>query len=889
MSSIPKLQKSKTSQGGGKFLLLTGAVVASVMTAFGAEFVVDSALQNSNNPYLDDAIWLPADGSSSTRVGATSSGDPGDPNIYRQNSKRLNVPSSGLYTFPGDRLVLDGNNLIFRSTTDGGALQGLVVDDLRVAGNVTVLNWSTLVNPILDGNIVVESGKTLTFGAGNGTDANGEAKIRQFLVTATISGPGAMALNSSKPSDANYPPMPSFIYGDNSGLTGGVTFNDGYGRFCVTNENALGSGSVTFKGSTLLVQQDVSFPSRERSMTLSTTNSKSPTIEVAEGATFNLAWSIKGANANVPLIKGGAGTLVLDAASDYSGMTKVREGTLRITREEYVSPNTTFEVSEGAKLLIGDSYTSLGISEGEYLDVDNAGLKAATLSISGTGGFAVDLDGVSGGNATALIRVTEAMTHAPFAVTVFAVTNAPEADTTPIRLLSAPSLADFKNVDFFVDPPYAGTLSRTSGEGEEVLWFTPVPRSKIIFKTASDRDEQTKTNYYVEENDFWDNGGVATEGNMYVSTNVWVQSRGAFPAPFVAYGPAYLMPRSSTASFPDLTLMDGVQIQGWDVGATLAGHVHLAPITHNDSKYAARIYHMAEASKHLFIACEFDGYGTFDWMVQGNNDTETYVTICGKNTNFFGKVNIHPPKNEERPLRFCITSEESLGGNPPAFRADQLRIYNYGFLCVSNNVTLDDPNRGITVGREEGTSATTVGQMFVTNGAVLTVACPIAGNSLNIVGQGTVILANSTNTYYGGSTIWTGATGIPRGAKSFGTGLLQVRDGGTLAIPWPHDMANGLEINGGGNRRLEFLEGSRLTVAFADGYVMTRQTTIPLLQTPDGASGNATQQSNAAEWYSSAENFPFDCKVPGFSSELKLEGRLLSVTFSPVGFMMIVR
>ena len=57
---------------------------------------------------------------------------------------------------------------------------------------------------------------------------------------------------------------------------------------------------------------------------------------------------------------------------------------------------------------------------------------------------------------------------------------------------------------------------------------------------------------------------------------------------------------------------------------------------------------------------------------------------------------------------------------------------------------------------------------------------------------------------------------------------------------------------------------------------------------PDGANGNATQQE-AAQLYSSVTNFPFDCKVTGFTPELKLEGRLLSVTFRPSGMTILFR
>ena len=203
-------------------------------------------------------------------------------------------------------------------------------------------------------------------------------------------------------------------------------------------------------------------------------------------------------------------------------------------------------------------------------------------------------------------------------------------------------------------------------------------------------------------------------------------------------------------------------------------------------------------------------------------------------------------------------------------------------------MTLDDPNRGITVGRNP-TNATsyTVGQLLVTNDATLTVACPITGNSLQLKGQGTFVLANPTNTYAGGTTVYSGVTLIPRGAKSLGGGLLYLNGGATLAIPWPHDMPRGVEVGGGSNCRLEFRSGSRLTLV-SDVQLETT-TTIPLLYLPNGASGNETQQE-AAQWYSSVTNFPFAYDgFDGFVPELKLEGRQLSVTFRPKGFTVIFR
>lgn len=872
------------------------AVSAAVLTAAAVQGTDFN--KTDNNGWMDGAVWTPVAGGDP--VVATSSGDPANPNVYKQNGCRLNTPSgsTAMWTFPGDVLELNGGSqaVIFRSAEGGG----LTVNDCRVTGNTTIYNWNTALNPEFAGNITVASGKTLTFHAGNGTGGTTQTKTRQFLITADMTGTGALTLNSS--ADATqYPPYPTFLYGDNSGLTGGVTFNAGFGRFCVTNENALGGGAVTFKGSTLLTQEDVRFTSAGRAVTLAASNDTAPTFEVAADSTNFFAWAIHGTSADANLIKGGAGTLVLAAASDYAGQTIVKEGTLYITREEYVSPNTQFVVHDGATLRIGNSYDALGVAADEYHAVDADGLKVGVLSVAGVGGFNVNLAGVAGGAQTALIRVTQELAISPFAVLVFRVSNVPDTDATPIRLFSAPSLAAFKDIDFFVDAPYAGTLSRTVENGQGVLWFTPTPKANIIFKTAADR--QGTTNFYLDENTFWDGGAKAEAGNVYVSTNLWCMSHGAFPAPLVAYGPANFMPRGRdrVSSFPALTLLDGAALLTWDSGATLTGHALLAPVGSGASGCAAAIrqQRITDGGSNVFkVSAAFSGYGRFDWIdtsgERTSGDYSTFTDVTGDNAGFFGKVYIYNESSKTGHVLFRIDSEEALGGNPPAYRADQLVIGQYAALGVTKDVTLDDENRGIVVGRTIATGKREgTGCLHAAAGATFNVECAISdGNGLGIKGAGTVRLA-AANAHAGGTTVYDTATLRLAHEKCLGGGLLSVQKGATVAVEYPNDMPNGTIIGGGGNRRLEFNSGSKLTVAFKDGYELKTATTIPLLTVPNPATTSDANKAKAAEneakWYSSVDNFPFECKVPGWQWELSLENRVLSVTFRPRGFRIILR
>ena len=94
-----------------------------------------------------------------------------------------------------------------------------------------------------------------------------------------------------------------------------------------------------------------------------------------------------------------------------------------------------------------------------------------------------------------------------------------------------------------------------------------------------------------------------------------------------------------------------------------------------------------------------------------------------------------------------IGAENDLGNNPAALNTDQLTL-DGGALQTAVSFTIDDANRGITLGNNGGEFNVIIN--------TLTVAKAIAGGSITKTGNGTLAL-NAVNTYTDGSTATAGA------------------------------------------------------------------------------------------------------------------------------------
>ncbi len=147
-----------------------------------------------------------------------------------------------------------------------------------------------------------------------------------------------------------------------------------------------------------------------------------------------------------------------------------------------------------------------------------------------------------------------------------------------------------------------------------------------------------------------------------------------------------------------------------------------------------------------------------------------------------------------------IGAETGLGLNPASFTADQFTL-NGGTLLTTANFSIDDINRGITLGAAGGTFGTTIG-------GTLTVASTnvITGpGGLTLTGSGALVLAGANT--YNGATVINGGSLIISTAGSLGTATSKIL------------------VNGSANR---YAGGGSLVLAgdFASGIVLSRDIDI---------------------------------------------------------------
>src|SRR6185369_10869404 len=143
-----------------------------------------------------------------------------------------------------------------------------------------------------------------------------------------------------------------------------------------------------------------------------------------------------------------------------------------------------------------------------------------------------------------------------------------------------------------------------------------------------------------------------------------------------------------------------------------------------------------------------------------------------------------------------ISDEGCLGVNPPAFAAGELTL-NGGALETTTTMSLDDPNRGITVGAAGGT-------FNVDNGTVLSISganiISGTGGTLIKAGAGTLLLFGS-HLYTGSTIVNAGRLQLDGGASIASSPLISTGPGGIFDVTafGGFTLAPGQTIGGSGN------------------------------------------------------------------------------------------
>jgi autotransporter-associated beta strand protein len=809
----------------GVFLCVGASVGADEISMIATDLYSPASSFNTGTNWADHAA--PVAGNT-YKTGANSMRTPADNNLTTN------------YVFAGDRLTLSQNGGILWKTGGLTTIYDFVMDGggithgndnfaARIAGTVTVTRASSFIA--------------------------GEPNARDFIIYSTVKGSSDLTLllaatNTSKQVS---------LMADNSGFTGRLILR-GAGKLSIASEACLGgnpasftANQLDFAGTTLYVTNSLTLDDPNRGLVLNrwvpslvTSSSTGGVFEVANSATATVACVISGADS---LVKRGNGTLVLATNNTYTGLTTVESGTLRLTAGA-LGATCSAVVTGATSVIAGEgSLSNVTLVAGGLLAAEKGGWSIRSLAVQNTTNVTFALDLSQASPDTTLIRVSGALTKAPFQVFQFAV-NTNSAIETPYKVLSASNLADYAACDFCVTPPWIGELSQTNDGGGLTLLFTPTPPAKIQFKTASDAfgfSGFTTTNW----TDLLSPSAEKTYVSRAFEMRLPPSGNNTFPGKRLIFDNAQnisLKGTDGTATIADLTVMNNASFGLTEpLASRLAGNIRLHPILDAGRSYSLFINGWSNL-RSLYLFSTLSGYG--DIYLSGTGDPSagsSLYMLTAANTNFFGRINMTGNTN----FWMRIAGEPNLGGVPPAFRADQL-TFNGGGISVTNDVTLDDVTRGITLLATGGTAGTTTDTGSFTNGTpaelrryeggcvmrpesntvTLTVTCPITGAGTLIKnGAGTLVLGGA-NSYTGQTQIIAGAL-RPDSTNAFGTGPVLVKNGGALLRRYPDaNLPDGVALGSA----ITFESGSHVDIVLNAGFTVTGNITVPLFTVPSGVS-----------------------------------------------------
>ncbi len=165
----------------------------------------------------------------------------------------------------------------------------------------------------------------------------------------------------------------------------------------------------------------------------------------------------------------------------------------------------------------------------------------------------------------------------------------------------------------------------------------------------------------------------------------------------------------------------------------------------------------AAASTTLTISGVVSGTGAFTKVGDGT------VALTGTNT-FTGATNLNAGI-------LSISNQNNLGANPGVFNAAQLNLNGGTLRTTTNAVTINDANRGVTIGTSGGTFETV---------SDLNIANVVAGSgTLTKTGAGTLTLS-AANTHTGDVAINAGTLSAQNGSAIGDTAAVAIASGATL-------------------------------------------------------------------------------------------------------------
>lgn len=826
---------------GNKMFWACG-VACAALAAFGETYKLSKGDAVNTSSFNAIGNWVLQSNPSTAATEAPCAG-----NDYVASGVMLRTPSEaeGTQTFGGDSLTLSGATgyLAFKGKS-GSTI--VVTNMICNGGYVQNATDNTYFN--LDGAITVNSGKDLRF-------MMVEPNWRGAVVKAPISGAGTeiwlqLVMRDLSTSGTKY----VCLEGDNSGFTGKFRATGG-GYFIVNSDAAFGAVPSTTTADAITINgplwritnhletastRGITLPNTQTNNTSNATLNSYPgmRLQVASTAT---AWIRGPISGDGPIVKTGDSGVVHFTGSfaNYTGEVKLERGV------------TWFDGPDPVSLSSITMSVGLGLSSNE--------LTVATLNCT-SGNFWVHLDDADPD--VPRLTVTDSFTHARTAA-LFIVQSSYPANKfgTTFKLIKAPgnvlSKALAEGWLYAQSADTADLAVQDNGDGTETLLYTRVASDKLYYHSVNDPYGTSGFSIAAwkhNRSDDEEEAVVAAAGNSYIVN--W----GGFRTPenkndvFTFPGSKLVLkgvgitlksPNATTRSYMTNTWC--YNKSDWWVSTPqnvcVDGDLHLLPM----GDYAMSI-NSASQKRTCDLYSELKGTGAL-WLYGGGNPaygSKMYtIALHASNTNYNGAIYVYGQTNF-----YCrIASEESLGANPLSFSKDMLKFNGAG-LMVTNNVTLDDSNRGIWLNSTGGTCGimnddSSSGASYATGtpeadrkypggawfnaygaGTLLKVDCVIGGpGALSVYADGVVSLGGA-NVYTGGTVVRRG-TLTPTSDGALGTGAVTVMSGGTLCVP---DDAEALPYGAVLNDAITFEDGSAITHAgIASRAAESASFTVPLL------------------------------------------------------------
>ena len=822
-------------------------VMAGVGVLYAEQYRMNAADALNSSSFNTAGHWVKVSG------GAAATEAPGPGNDYVLNGGyMLRTPAAGgNYTFQGDSLTFIHPNSYLAFKGKAKVYSDVItVPDLRFDGGY-VQNASDDTHFYLDGKITILNDKGLSF-------QMVEPSRRGVTVRAPITGGGllrTMTPVTNDTSNANVAFKCVYLEGDNSGFTGKIMANGG-GTFGVNSDAALGAvpetlvpDAITFHGTCWHVTNILSVAAtrgivvgNESNITAHTGNSRRPGMRIQISPTGDLILNgpISGEG---PIVKtGDSGYLhIRGSLADYHGTMRLERG---VTWFDGGLPVSLSKIELSSGLALGQDAITVADFSWEK------------------GNFWFYPQGVD--PTTPRLVVTD---HFMFPhdedVTVQVFDMPGEDYGTWFALMKAPGTALSAALAKDWIRPYGGSFYlyelkvEDNGDGTETLWLRRRPAENVYYHSEPDPIDTTSftlKRWKHNKSDAAEEPSAPAAGNIYVVDQYLIRSPGFDDSTFVGDA-LYFMGMGLTLKGPKYRLtMPKVYCYNkcgwWNSEASkpciplrIAGRMHLVP----GGDYALQLGSTSQR-RQISVEADLVGSGSLRLIGMGNpayGHPRYAISLFGDNRDFCGATYVQGQTNF-----FChILSEESLGMNPRAFTAKQLQFNGAG-LVVTNNVTLDDANRGIWLETAGGTCDTLKddasdgasyaedvpaedrkypgGAWFNAEGTdtVLRVDCTIGGaGTLSVYSEGTVALAGA-NTYSGGTVVRKGAL-KPLVAAALGTGSLEVLQDGTLVVPDVETAPNGVELS----NAITFETGAKLRSEELEAALAAGQThvTVPLL------------------------------------------------------------